>query len=124
VNKKDLKHYEKRLHEELQNLAKAVGKLEKSALHRSQREASGDVSAYSTHMPDLGTDSNEREKDLLLASSEGKVIGQIREALGRITDGTYGDCENCGKPIGAKRLELIPYAQLCAKCQVKAEKTA
>jgi RNA polymerase-binding protein DksA len=124
VNKKDLKHFEKRLQEELENLGKALGKLEKTMLQRSQRESSGDLSAYSIHMADLGTDAMEREKDLLLASSEGKVVRQIREAMRKVKDGTYGTCEECGKPIGVKRLELIPYAPLCSKCQVQAERTA
>ncbi len=124
MNKKDLKHFEKRLHEEMQNLQKTIGKLEKSVFQRSQRESSGDLSAYSIHMADLGTDASEREKDLLLASTEGKVVLQIREALKKIEDGSYGDCEECGKPIGAKRLELIPYATYCTRCQMKAERTA
>ncbi len=124
VNKKELKHFEKRLNEEIENLSRSIGKLEKSVFQRSQRESSGDVSAYTTHMADLGTDASEREKDLLLASAEGKVVLRIREAFKKIADGTYGDCEDCGKPIGAKRLELIPYAALCAKCQVKAERAA
>jgi DnaK suppressor protein len=123
VNKKDLKHFEKRLYEELQSLAKNLGKLEKSVRQKSQRESSGDLSAYSHHMADLGTDAMEREKDLLLAGAEGKAALQIREALAKVQDGTYGTCEDCGKPIGEKRLELIPYASLCSKCQVKAERT-
>jgi DnaK suppressor protein len=122
VNKKELKHFEKRLQEEMENLAKALGKLEKSVLQRSQRESSGDLSAYSFHMADLGTDAMEREKDLQLASTEGRVIRQIRDAMRKIQDGTYGVCEDCGKPIGTKRLELIPYAPLCSKCQMQAER--
>jgi RNA polymerase-binding transcription factor DksA len=122
VNKKSLEHFEKRLQEELSNLAKALGKLEKSALHRTQRESSGDLSAYSIHMPDLGTDAMERERDLLVASAEGRVVLQIQDALKKISDGTYGVCENCGKPISAQRLELIPYALHCARCQMKAER--
>ena len=121
MNKKDLKHFEKRLHEELGNLAKAIGKLEKS-VQRSQREAAGDLSAYSIHPADLGTDAMERERDFLLASTEGKVALAIREALKKIEDGSYGTCESCEKPIPAARLEMIPYASLCAKCQVKAER--
>jgi len=124
VNKKDRKHFEKRLYEELAGLVKSLGKLERSVLQRSQREASGDLSAYSIHMADLGTDAMEREKDLLLASAEGKVAHQIREALAKIADGTYGICEDCGKPIGVKRLEVIPYALFCTKCQVKSERAS
>jgi len=122
VKKKELEHYRKRLEEELVALSRAIGRLEKSVLQRSQREASGDLSAYSIHMADLGTDAMEREKDLLLASTEGRAVLQIREAMQRIEDGTYGVCEICGKPIGEKRLEMIPYAPLCARCQMKTER--
>src|SRR5512140_3404106 len=101
VNKKDLKHFEKRLHEELANLSKALGKLERSVSQRTQRETTADTSAYATHPADLGTDAMERERDFLLASSEGKVAVQIWEALKKIEDGSYGTCEGCGKPIGA-----------------------
>jgi DnaK suppressor protein len=122
VKKKELEHFRKRLDEELVILSKTIHRLETSILQRSQREASGDLSAYSIHMADLGTDAMEREKDLLLASAEGRAVIQIREALNRIADGSYGDCDMCGKPIGEKRLELLPYAPFCAKCQMKAER--
>jgi DnaK suppressor protein len=123
VKKKELEHFRARLEEEMGILSKALGRLEKSVLQRSQREASGDLSAYSIHMADLGTDAMEREKDLLLASAEGRAALQIRDALVKIDDGTYGECEICGKPIGDKRLEMIPYAPLCTRCQMKAERT-
>ncbi len=38
---------------------------------------------------------------------------EIEAALGRIDDGTYGRCVNCGRPIAAERLEAVPYATLC-----------
>lgn len=122
MKKKELEHYRKRLEEELINLSRAIGRIEKSILQRSQREAGGDLSAYSNPMADLGTDAMEREKDLLVASAEGKAVLQIREAQRKIDDGTYGECEICAKPIGEKRLELIPYAPLCTKCQMKTER--
>jgi hypothetical protein len=74
VNKKDLKHFEKRLLEERERLAQALVKLESAVLKRTQRESSGDLSAYSIHPADLGTDAMDREKDLLVASSEGRQL--------------------------------------------------
>jgi len=38
---------------------------------------------------------------------------QITEALERLDTGKYGICERCGKEIGAKRLEALPYVTLC-----------
>ena len=43
-------------------------------------------------------------------------IGQIRLALIRIGNGTYGTCSNCGTEIDRKRLEARPIATRCIKC--------
>ena len=49
-------------------------------------------------------------------------IDEINLALDRIALGTYGICELCRKPIGLKRLEIIPAARLCLGCAQKYEK--
>lgn len=122
MNKKDLKRYEKLLLAERERLAKSLGKLESSVLKRSQRDASGDLSAYSIHMADLGTDAIERENDLLVASAEGRLLVEINEAITRVNDGTYGACESCSKEIDHRRLDVVPQARLCLKCQEQAER--
>ncbi|MEN3976754.1 TraR/DksA family transcriptional regulator [Emcibacter sp. SYSU 3D8] len=43
-------------------------------------------------------------------------MAQIRAALGRIDDGTYGVCVSCGETIAPARLEALPYAQQCIDC--------
>lgn len=45
----------------------------------------------------------------------------IRGALGRIAEGTFGDCIQCGSVIGAKRLEALPWTPYCIECQEKIE---
>ena len=45
------------------------------------------------------------------------MLAAIDKALAKIEDGTYGTCERCGKPIGAERLEALPYAELCIDCK-------
>lgn len=47
---------------------------------------------------------------------------QLRQALARFEDGTYGSCEECGQPIGASRLLARPEARLCIDCQTRAER--
>ena len=44
------------------------------------------------------------------------VIADIRHALHRIDNGTFGTCERCGNPIALERLEVIPYARRCIAC--------
>jgi DnaK suppressor protein len=46
----------------------------------------------------------------------------LKRALAAIEDGTYGECEECGNPIGFSRLQARPEARLCISCQTRAEK--
>ena len=122
MNKRDLKRFEKKLLSERERLAQSLGKLESSVLKKTQRDSSGDLSAYSIHMADLGTDSMERENDLQVATAEGRLLVEINEAIARIADGTYGVCEGCSKPIDHNRLGVVPQARLCLKCQENVER--
>ncbi len=122
MNKRDLKHFEKKLIAERERLALSLSKLESTVLKRTLRDSSGDLSAYSIHMADLGTDAMEREKDLQLASAEGHLLTEIDEAIARVTDEKFGECEECGKEIDHRRLDVVPHARLCLKCQEKAER--
>jgi RNA polymerase-binding transcription factor len=45
-----------------------------------------------------------------------REIAQIRSALARIANGTYGSCAVCGKDIGSARLEALPTATRCISC--------
>jgi DnaK suppressor protein len=47
---------------------------------------------------------------------------QLRQALARFEDGSYGFCEECGQAIGASRLLARPEARLCIDCQTRAER--
>ena len=46
----------------------------------------------------------------------------VRHALAKFDDGSYGECEECGNPIGFSRLQARPEARLCIACQTRAEK--
>jgi DnaK suppressor protein len=121
LNKKDLKHFEDRLLEERKKLLGQLGYLERT-LNQTQRDSAGDLSAYSFHMADMGTDAMEREKTFLFASAEGRLLYSVDEALRRLYRNEYGMCQSCGKEIGKARLEAIPQAGLCVACQEKQEK--
>jgi RNA polymerase-binding protein DksA len=120
VNKRDLKHFEERLIEERIKLLKELGYFEDKIFNDSQRDAAGDLSAYSVHMADQASDAQEREKAYHMASAEGRLLYHIDEALARIKEGDYGCCQACGKDIGKARLEVVPHARLCIECK-KAE---
>jgi len=121
LTKKDLKHFEERLLEERRKLLSQLGYLEK-AMNQTQRDSAGDLSAYSFHMADMGTDAMEREKAFLFASAEGRLLYNVDQALRRLYRNEYGACQVCAKDIGKARLEAIPHAGLCVSCQEKQEK--
>jgi DnaK suppressor protein len=112
-------YYKKMLLEKKARILGDVDQLQSETLKNSQREASGDLSAYSLHMADLGSDAAERELMLQLASSEQKQLQNINHALERIENGTYGTCELCGCVISHSRLEAIPEATICITCMKK-----
>ena len=58
----------------------------------------------------------EQQRDLALRDRERAQLRQVEDALERLVAGTFGACRSCGRPIGAERLEAIPWAALCIDC--------
>lgn len=57
-----------------------------------------------------------QQRDLALRDRERVQLRLVEEALQRLEDGTFGTCVACGKPVGAERLEAIPWAATCIEC--------
>jgi DnaK suppressor protein len=70
---------------------------------------------------DLTTMDSERSFTLRMRDRESKLIRKIKEALRRIEDGTYGECEGCGADISTARLQARPVATYCIRCKTKME---
>jgi RNA polymerase-binding transcription factor DksA len=105
------------------HLIDGVNFLASDNLKRSHRDASGELSGYSLHMADAGTDTFDREFALSLVSNEQEALYEIEEALKRLDQNTYGLCGICERPIMKARLEAVPFARLCVTCQSNVEKT-
>lgn len=67
--------------------------------------------------------SNELEAGVLAfaVETDSNRLSQIEDALDRLEHNRYGICGECGRKIGRARLEALPYASLCIKCQSNAE---
>jgi DnaK suppressor protein len=70
---------------------------------------------------DLAQDYISLEKDVAIKALEREQLEQINQALQRIEDGSYGLCNECKEPIPPERLEALPYALLCVRCQSRQE---
>jgi RNA polymerase-binding transcription factor DksA len=71
---------------------------------------------------DSGTKTFEREHEMSLVINARDMVLQTERALDRIENKTYGNCEECGSPIGKARLQVFPRATLCMICKQKEER--
>jgi len=85
-----------------------------SLLRQLRTEAGGDI-------VDFALDSVQDEISSQLAEIESRELARIEKALQRMDEGQYGICEYCGCNIPMARLNALPYATLCVKCQREAE---
>ncbi len=122
MNKKDSTKFEKLLLAKRKQLIEEFGLFKKAAMDNTIKENTGDLSSYSYHMADQGTDAMEREKTFYFASKSGRLLYHIDEALRRVRNKTYGKCQDCGEDINHERLEAVPHARLCIKCKELEEK--
>jgi len=113
---------EQRLLEERDRVLKELGQYGESFAATLQA-SDGDLSSYSFHMADQGTDAMEREKQFLMASKEGRYLWHVNQALRRLYNSpdTFGRCENCSKDITFERLDALPHARLCITCKEQEE---
>lgn len=122
MNKKQRAHLEERLLAERARVMKELGYYGES-FNTSLQSSDGDLSSYSFHMADQGTDTMEREKQFLFASQEGRYLWHVNEALRRLYSAPdkFGKCHTCGEDIAFERLDALPHARLCISCKEKEE---
>jgi len=91
----------------------------------AKRALSGDVHLDPDDFPDeIDTASSEVNLQFTgrLREREQGLLAKIEAALEKIEAGEYGECVSCGEPIGLKRLEARPVAELCIDCKSEQEK--
>jgi len=82
----------------------------------------GGLSSMPIHMADLGSDAFEQENTLNLLANEQLQLEEIMDALDRIKQGTFGNCEDCATPVPKARLKEVPYTRYCVACARKQER--
>lgn len=71
---------------------------------------------------EIAVDFLEMQQEQSILVNEQALLSEVEHALERINKGTYGRCENCGQPIPEKRLEALPWAARCVKCEEQLER--
>ncbi len=74
---------------------------------------------YDQNFADSSQVTAERGEAEALANTLRETLGEVEHALEKMGTGSFGLCENCGKPIPAARLEAMPTARFCIDCASK-----
>lgn len=116
--KKEIARVEKELNDDLHRLTLELDQTARdlAAILRDGVDVAGADQA------DVGSTSLERDSELALAANQNELLTQTKTALSRLADGTYGDCADCGQPIGKERLLAYPRATLCIECKQREER--
>ena len=89
-----------------------VGQVQEAEAYSRQRDAEA------TQDPaDMAANAYTKELLVSMSANDRHLLQLIDEALFRIEDGDFGKCIHCGQPIQEKRLEAVPWARHCLRCQ-------
>ncbi len=121
MRKTELQRFRKMLQDEKDRVMRSLAQHEKIIKHTDDQSGVEMGKAHSNHMADQGSDEYQYETTIKFANTEGRYLYNIEEALGRIEDGSYGKCQDCGQAIALPRLKRLPYTRLCIECKEKEE---
>lgn len=110
----EVRAFERRLRDLHGTLSQRLGDLEQESLVPGEEGELGQP--YDRSLEEAGIDPAAE-----ILGSEETILYEVRDALERIGDGSFGRCEACEQPIRRERLELVPQARMCAGCARKAE---
>ena len=116
------RRYHKLLLEARAKLEVSVARHTEEALKKSGKDDAGDLSGYSQHLADAGTDTADRDFALNLISSEQQQIKEVDDAIERMRTGSYGVCEITNRPIPASRLASVPHTRYSIEGQKELER--
>ncbi len=109
MDKRKMKGYRDRLLGRRESLFSQVTEAEMSSRERDLE---------STQDPaDMAANAYTKELLISMSANDRKLLQLIDEALERVEKGEYGECVNCGEPVSDKRLDAVPWARYCLKCQ-------
>jgi len=114
MNKSQIAEFQARLERCLAELRVAAGQV--------TREGRELVDESALDVADRAVNSATKEFLFRQAHDRHRMLQLVEAALGRIRDGSFGECLACEGLIGLKRLEAVPWTEYCVACQDKLER--
>lgn len=121
MDNKQMKYLKEKLTEEAQKTDKAIEHMRDNGEAEMSEYSATELSNYDNHPADMGSELYTAEMNLALKVHEQSRLNQVKRALQKFENGTYGICEKCKKPINYDRLEAIPYTRFCMDCETETE---
>lgn len=121
MNGKDREHFKKLLEKRLEEIENTIGVMKENNTAEQDLYSPTELSNYDNHPAEIASELFQVEMNTALKVHEENILTQIRSALGRIEDGSYGKCVRCSAEIPPERLEVLPYAEMCIKCEKEDE---
>lgn len=119
MNNIEKNHFKNKIIKEKKKVKDLIEQLKENDAIDSNEEFANELSTYDNHTGDLGEELFNKEKSIAIKGNEYNILNKIENALKAVENGSYGICEGCGKSIPKERLEFLPYANQCVKCQEK-----
>jgi len=113
LKKRDVEKFKKILLQQKEDLLKNARKTLSGDIHLDPDDFPDEIDTASSEM-NLAFQGRLRER-------ERGLISKINQALGKIEEGVYGECESCGEQISLKRIQARPVAELCIDCKAEQE---
>lgn len=104
-------------------LTKWRADLEKELIGSNDQASPNEEEVYAD-WTDVATVETDKAMQLKIRDRERTLMAEIQEALKRLDDHTFGECERCGEQISESRLKASPVTTLCIDCKTELEGTA
>lgn len=116
MNEQLTQQFRRRLEAMARSIRNDVEAIQEVAFQPSGGQVAGEFSNAPMHLGDRGTEEYMSQLSSTLLGHEDQIRQQVRDALDRLNDGTFGRCVSCGGEIAIERLEALPFASQCIQC--------
>jgi DnaK suppressor protein len=114
INPDQISKYREVLLEKRSMLVSQVERLQKDVAESTEATEN---SKSPLNSAENASDTYEQDFAFMSMESEEELLRKIDRALQRLRENKYGQCEECEKDINPERLEALPWATMCVKCQ-------
>jgi RNA polymerase-binding protein DksA len=106
----------KQFRDQLLRMRERVGGEVNHVVQAIQEEVNinSNLSSAPVHLADVASGGVDADVEVL--HTERSIWEQVSDALTRIDEGSFGECEHCGRPISEERLKALPYTPFCVEC--------